>query len=87
MTTASMVQPGRLPVRLAPAFGVPRWDVQWSVAGPRSTTPIPPDPEHGEDPAQQPNPGDPGPDFPEPRERVDPAEDPRIPQDDFPRGV
>ncbi len=33
------------------------------------------------------NPGDPGPPIPEPRQPVDPGEDPRLPADDFPRGL
>jgi hypothetical protein len=33
------------------------------------------------------NPGDPGPAMPEPRQAVDPSEDPRIPVGEFPRGV
>ena len=33
------------------------------------------------------NPGDPGPAMPEPRQPVDPSEDPRLPIGEFPRGV
>ncbi len=58
-----------------------------AAAGPRSSTPVQPDPEHPGDPADAPNPGDPGPDIPEPRIPVDPAADPRIPFDEIPRGV
>jgi hypothetical protein len=39
------------------------------------------------DRAEPPNPGDPGPEMPEPRRPLDPAEDPRLPVHDVPRGI
>lgn len=60
-----------------------------SGAEPRDTQPAAPGERQGEqeEPAEPPNPGDPGPEMPEPRTPQDPAEDPRLPPQEFPRGV